>query len=689
MITPLNHHYSFENPASIYDEEAMTALELAGRTTAKVNECVNEVNGIDQKVTEEYQKNLENGVFGKQLSEYASKTFADIAEVEKELYAEMAKTEDLLRAEMDEFARTDMAALSARMDTFTQLVGGSTTGDAELSDIRNDSLGKAHATAGGAVRNVHKMFTDLLIPTGENVLNPYTITAKAYTEANGEIILDFDGSSTTDLIRIPEGVTTIYANDYILNYVFYDSDKSFLKVDWEHYSVTVPASAKYFRANLRYLDGVHPVSVNPLMAKYINFNFTGWSHAPYYKPFADISKGNEATRKAYHHAMFKQGTLPISFEDCRVGGLQQMEIDGVTKGVCFGFYNQQRLQTYEPLFIPAGATISVPENYDMTLYEKVGGEYIQRVVNVKTFTAGSDCEYHFGIRKVANTAFTIEEARELFKLINVSYFDSGSGPAIPFGDFLFSMGLNDLTYMSDHTFIGNDLYVINASTDDHSTTAPVTVYGVDFERKTAYYKRTFKHNLGHANTIDYSPENDCLILGNGSSDVSLPGEVIMLTNPANRPEWRYEDCQIIALGGQNYGSKMQAVWGEHNNEQYNVIYVITNDNVNIRRLILGRNNGRFDGTFTLAGEWTGPGFDVNQGTAFYRGAIYTAVGHTALVGVKRVPLANGETLCTTMKEPVMNADGTENTAIFSEGIAIKNGYLAFGGSDGRIRFYRM
>lgn len=43
-INPLNPHYSMENPASVYDEEAMTALELAGRTAFKVNEVVRVVN---------------------------------------------------------------------------------------------------------------------------------------------------------------------------------------------------------------------------------------------------------------------------------------------------------------------------------------------------------------------------------------------------------------------------------------------------------------------------------------------------------------------------------------------------------------------------------------------------------------------------------------------------------------------
>lgn len=45
MIDKL-HHYSMTGPASVYDEEALTALELAGRTAAKVNQCVDAVTQV-------------------------------------------------------------------------------------------------------------------------------------------------------------------------------------------------------------------------------------------------------------------------------------------------------------------------------------------------------------------------------------------------------------------------------------------------------------------------------------------------------------------------------------------------------------------------------------------------------------------------------------------------------------------
>lgn len=84
-IKPLRTHYSMENPASVYDEEAMTALELAGRTTAKVNECVTVVNkattdlakahkdlveSVPGIVSKDVQNHIENGGFDAQINEH-------------------------------------------------------------------------------------------------------------------------------------------------------------------------------------------------------------------------------------------------------------------------------------------------------------------------------------------------------------------------------------------------------------------------------------------------------------------------------------------------------------------------------------------------------------------------------------------------------------------------------------------
>lgn len=124
-------HYAMTSPASVYDEEAMTALELAGRTAAKLNEVIDQSNQtaanvhgaletlphyVDNTVEERVDKYVEDGTFDEAIDRYAGN----------------------LESRLDNLAGTVKA--------------GSTTMDAEVIDTRVGFDGTAYASAGAAVR---------------------------------------------------------------------------------------------------------------------------------------------------------------------------------------------------------------------------------------------------------------------------------------------------------------------------------------------------------------------------------------------------------------------------------------------------------------------------------------------------------------------------------------------------------
>lgn len=123
-ITPLNPHYAIENPATIFDEESLTALQLVARTTGKVNECVEEVNKIPEKVKEDVQTHIDGGDFDEQIDQHT-----------KDLTHDLAYTEAYLNARID--------------NLLTNQTPGS---DAEIADIRVGWDMNVYTSAGEAVR---------------------------------------------------------------------------------------------------------------------------------------------------------------------------------------------------------------------------------------------------------------------------------------------------------------------------------------------------------------------------------------------------------------------------------------------------------------------------------------------------------------------------------------------------------
>ena len=121
-------HYSLENPASVYDEEALTTLELVGRTTAKVNAVIDKTNELNNTV---------NHV---------------VDEILPEAVAEKV-SEHINSGEFDQQIEKHLGNVNERLDNLLGgLPTGGTTMDAEVVDARLGADGTEYANAGSAVR---------------------------------------------------------------------------------------------------------------------------------------------------------------------------------------------------------------------------------------------------------------------------------------------------------------------------------------------------------------------------------------------------------------------------------------------------------------------------------------------------------------------------------------------------------
>lgn len=110
----------------------------------------------------------------------------------------------------------NQTALSNRMDTFTSLTSGSTTGDAELKDIRVGSNGITYSSAGSAVRGQYNQLNYDLSYLKNNEL--IGLLKNEYVEVNSNTVYVPFSFKHGDVIT----VSTIDGNDFSDNTVYID-----------------------------------------------------------------------------------------------------------------------------------------------------------------------------------------------------------------------------------------------------------------------------------------------------------------------------------------------------------------------------------------------------------------------------------------------------------------------------------
>ena len=239
MIGKLNEHYSLTNPASVYDEEALTALELVGRTTAKVNECIKEFNKLDGETDRKLQKFEKENI---------------PATVRKEV------AKQIKDGTFDEQISESLNDLNERVDNLLgSVTEGSTTLDAEVIDTRTDASGVIHPNAGNAVR---AQVNDLRSAVSKENLIDRTKLAKGYIDIYDNVInptLNYE-YHTPYYIPAEAGSVFKFKITHELSYVtawgrvcFYDVNKVKIgdKALTGNDVITCPAKTKYIRVSFR------------------------------------------------------------------------------------------------------------------------------------------------------------------------------------------------------------------------------------------------------------------------------------------------------------------------------------------------------------------------------------------------------------------------------------------------------
>lgn len=581
-------------------------------------------------------------------------------------------------------ALAEIAVERERINNIAALGAGSTTGDAELQDIRVGADGKTYANAGDAVRGQYKgaldMFGSVLKTDADNLFNPMTCSdATALATATGATMSNAE-YWCSDYINVG-GLAKIRFNIRPYKIVWYNSEKTLVlaQVAGQYGEVfadipdgAVYARVQYAAANLAYSSRFSLI-------------------------YCDATKNISEADKKY--------TIN---PDC-VSGLDRLGAFSEDKNNILNPSNCLKGFAFETAtgaifantaywlsdYVAIGSIKNVQGNksiYKYAWYDadknflQANGEapdgaayiLLQFAESVVPYDSRFDvivCDANIDIIGV-NPRYYIKETVKENRGINA------------IGEYKFAIPLQGTSYMSDHTFINGQLFVINASSDDHTEYAGVTVYDVDVKNKTSQYVRTFKHNLGHANTIDYCAENGCLILGNGSGNSALLGEIYILPDAANKATWEYADCIKIDLSTKGWGIKTNVVWGEHNNGEYNIAYVITNNNANVRKILLTKTNGQFDGGYILLGEWETEAVDVNQGSVFRNGKLYIAIGHSQVWLLEYTLNADGTIAQHQRKDIFYDANGQVLTTPFAEGVTVEDGYIFFGASNGKVLVYK-
>lgn len=286
----------------------------------------------------------------------------------------------------------DLEVERKRIDNFTSLTEGSTTGDAELIDGRISANGYIYPNIGSNVRDISRNM-EYIEPI--NIFNKNSVVENKYIDINGEIKTPIDGGDwcISGLIQI-KGGKDIYIKTRT-NICFFNSKKEFISCIG-----TVGTTVN---------DGIILKETIPLNAVYIifsipqnitssNLNIVSYDkkvdYSNYFEPYYNVvtsKKVNEEVGKALNKIVIKSSNI-FNYRTCIENKFVDRNTGNLTDATQDGFYASDWIQVTpsESYFI---SHLRAYAFYDINKKYISGAGSVSSVTLNQTVIVPSDAKY--------------------------------------------------------------------------------------------------------------------------------------------------------------------------------------------------------------------------------------------------------------------------------------------------------
>lgn len=159
--------------------------------------------------------------------------------------------------------------------------------------------------------------------------------------------------------------------------------------------------------------------------------------------------------------------------------------------------------------------------------------------------------------------------------------------------------------VSDICVVGDEVWFFGAGSDDNLTYGTCWRFKYDpVNNEMLETPKFFWHNWGHVNSVNYNPDNDCLIMGNGGADYKLANKIYIIPHASAIKEM--DNGAVVSLADYgvvydvsdqtDFGVKLNVFWSNTTGHVYkyagtemasNMAYAYSDDGNKFHILVFG------------------------------------------------------------------------------------------------------